>query len=210
MIAVCRAFNWAEKMGHIVKSPLRGIEKPQASQRDQVISPEEYKTILKHVAGGFKDVLVTVWETGARPQEVTRVEAKHVDLQSGRWVFPVKRSKGKKRQRVVYLTDTALKIVKRLMKLHPTGPLYRNRNGDPWTGYAVSCGFTRLKAKVGTRYCLYAFRHSFITNGLKNGVDPVTIATLVGHADLKMIHTVYSHISQDSEFMRGAAMRAVK
>lgn len=56
----------------------------------------------------FKDLLVAAWETGARPKELTRVEPRHLDLTNGRWVFPIEESKGNKRPRVVYLSDTVL------------------------------------------------------------------------------------------------------
>lgn len=40
--AVQRAFSWAEKLGHIQKSPIRYIEKPAGGRREQVISSEEF------------------------------------------------------------------------------------------------------------------------------------------------------------------------
>jgi integrase len=211
MTAVARCFNWAEKKGHINSNPIRRkLEKPPAGQRDRVVSQEEYDTLLTHLNPNLKDLLVTAWETGARPQEITRVEARHVDLQNGRWVFPVKESKGKKEKRIVYLSDAALEITKRLMDRFPEGPIFRNRLGAPWARFTVACCFDRLKEKVGVKYRLYDFRHSFCTHGLKNGVDPMTMAKLMGHSDLTMIHKIYSHISQDPAFMRKAAMQAAK
>jgi len=50
---------------------------------------------------------------------------------------------------VVYLTDDAMQITKRLMVKHPTGPLFRNSNGRPWTNYAVSCAFDRAQIRLG-------------------------------------------------------------
>ena len=42
-------------------------------------------------------------------------------------------SKGKERQRIVYLADKALAITKRLMARHLGGPLFLNTDGKPWT-----------------------------------------------------------------------------
>lgn len=260
MTAVARVFNWAVKRKGIIEvSPIAHLEKPSAGSRELVITPDEYDEILKKIKGGFRDLVLTAWETGARPQEITRVEARHVDLKNSRWVFPVKESKGKKRQRIVYLTDTALEITKRLTKEHPTGAIFRNRDGEPWTPFAINCNFLRLQVEMGRqeieipdkditarmkvivksrkakgkeplkeydvryqakkalldaaarknapKYCLYAFRHSYCTNGLKNGTDPVTMGKLMGHADLTMIYKIYAQIAQDPVFMLDAARK---
>lgn len=207
MTAVCRAFNWAEKEDHIERNPVRGIEKPAQTVREVVISPVEYRKLLKHLRGPFRDLVVTAWETGARPQEILRVRAEWVELKQSRWVFPLKKSKGKKRRRVVYLTPAALEITKRLMKANPEGPIFLNNDGESWTAFSISNSFTRLKKKVGKKYNLVSFRHSFVTNGLKKGIDPVTMQHLCGHADLSMISKVYGHVSQDVRHMQRALSR---
>lgn len=209
LTAVARAFSWALKKGHINNNPIRGrIDKPPAGKRERWLTPEEFDEVLKHVKGHFEDLLITAWETGARPQEIVRVEARHVDLESGRWVFPVDESKGKKEKRIVYLSEKALAITERLMRKNKTGPLFLTQYGNPWTRYSTSDAFERLKAKVGTKYRLYDFRFSFCTNGLKNGVDPVTMQKLMGHKDLSMISKVYALVGQDHAYMRKAAMQA--
>jgi integrase len=148
--AVQRAFNWAAKMGLIETRPVRHVEKPRAGRRDVVITPEEYAWILGQVKDEeFRDLLIVCWETGCRPQEVLAVEARHVDLDGGRWVFPPDEAKGKKAHRVVYLTDRALEITRRLIALHSEGPLFRNTDGRPWHPYALNCRFGRLRFSYG-------------------------------------------------------------
>ena len=91
------------------------------------------------------------WETGCRPQESLIVEARHVDLVNQRWVFQQSEEKNKAFLRVVYLTDVALEIVRRLMLAHPEGPLFRNSEGEPWTADSVNCAFTRIQIRMGRR-----------------------------------------------------------
>ena len=55
-----------------------------------------------------------------------------------------------------------------------------------------------------------AFRKGFVTEALKNGVDTVTLAHLVGHADAGMISRVYGRVQQDPEYMAEAARTAKK
>lgn len=150
IIAVVRAFNWAEKQGLIDRNPLRGVEKPEAGVRELVLTQTEFDLLLRHVKDqAFRDLLTAAWETGARPQELLRVEARHVDLAHARWVFPKQESKGKKRSRTVYLNDRALEITCRLMLRSPSGPIFRNSEGTPWTPYAVNCRFRRLRVEMG-------------------------------------------------------------
>jgi hypothetical protein len=79
--AIQRAFRWAYKLGKIDSFPLRGIEKPPAGKREQIVTPEEFATILSHVRDdAFRDLLNVSWEVGCGPQESLRVEARHMDL----------------------------------------------------------------------------------------------------------------------------------
>src|SRR6185369_3282067 len=89
------------------------------------------------------------WETGARPQETVRVEARYVNLSRGRVEIPPSQAKGKKRWRIIYLTERAEEIVRRLMLKHPDGKLFRTIDGTPWRGCAINCRFTRLQAALG-------------------------------------------------------------
>src|SRR5262249_10090619 len=52
----------------------------------------------------------------------------------------------------------------------------------------------------GKKYCLYLFRHSWGTRALQRGVDPLTVAILMGHADPSMLAKVYQHLAHDPDF----------
>lgn len=148
--AVQRALRWAEKLGHIDRSPIRFIEKPEQSRREKVITTDEYRTILdRYTDEEFRDVLEFSWETGARPQETVRVEASFVNLQRGRIEIPPKEAKGKKRWRIIYLTTRAEEIVRRLMLKRPDGKLFRTTDGSPWKAGAINCRFNRLQVWIG-------------------------------------------------------------
>ncbi len=129
--AVQRAFRWAERQGHIERSPLPEVEKPQPQDRDLVITQEEYERVIAVTRSPFRELLVMAWETGARPRELVAIEARHLDFEHGRIVFPVKESKGKKLPRVVYLTDPAMELARKLAGEHPRGAIFRNADGNP-------------------------------------------------------------------------------
>ena len=68
--------------------------------------------------------------------------------------------------------------------------------------------FCRLEKKVGRKYHLGAFRKGFATEALKNGVDVVGLAHLMGHRDPSMIAKVYGRVEQDPEYMAALAEKA--
>ncbi len=147
--AVKRVMRWAQQQGYVDFNPIAMLEQPKAGRRETVISADEFDKLLESVSDrSFRDLPITTWETGCRPQESLRVEARHVDLTNSRWVFPESESKVEI-LRIVYLTDEALAITKRLMLLYPDGKLFRNSTGVPWTTDAVNCAFTRVRLKAG-------------------------------------------------------------
>ncbi len=154
MTAVQRCFNWAAKAGLLPggRSPLVGLEKPPQGRREQLVSEPEYAQVLTALRSPEARDLVTLsWETGMRPAELFTCEAAFLDGANRRIVFPVKLSKGKRVQRVVYLTDAAWEVASRNAALHPTGALLRNTEGAPWTRAAVNCLFQRVRRTLGLR-----------------------------------------------------------
>lgn len=262
-----RCLHWAVRQGYVDRSPLEQLEIPAGEHRETSVSEEEYADLLAVVRDeSFRDLLVVTWESGCRPQESLRVEARHVDPVHRRWVFPKAESKTKKNVRVVYLTPSAWEIVQRLVALYPNGPLFRNSQGASWTTEAVNCAFRRLRERIGRsraqtavmeipeaelqafaatlkkermvagkprrktngelrqearkklrqrracqlvpKYSLYALRHAWATRALKNGVDPLTTAILMGHSDPSMLAKVYQHLALHPDHLREQACRA--
>lgn len=204
-----RCFNWAERMGYLDRSPIRSLEKPRAKSREAILAPSEYAALLEGTPDqDFRDLLIVSWETGCRPQESLRVEARHVDLAHARWVFPPAEAKGGRRPRIIYLSEPALAITRRRISEQPQGPLFRNTNGEPWTPYAVNCRFQRLKQRLGIGACLYMFRHTFATRMLESGLDALTVALLLGHSNPAMLSTTYQHLAHNPAHLLGQLRKA--
>lgn len=150
IIAVQRAFTWAEKQGHIAKSPIRHIEKPPPKRREQVLSQSDFDTLLANVSDEpFRDVLEFCWETGCRVQEVRLLESRHYKADRGRFELPPEQAKGKKRWRIIYLTPRASLIVTRLVLRYPEGPVFRNADGRQWDAQNFNNRFCRLQKRLG-------------------------------------------------------------
>ena len=140
--------------------------------------------------------------TGCRPQEVRRIESRHVDVDHRRVVFPIAESKGKRRQRVIYLDRVSCGIVVRLGTANSSGCLFRNSMGNPWTKGALHRRFGRLKKKLNMpKLCAYSLRHSYAHWALTSGMDSHVVSKLLGHADGRMLHTRYGHVERNVQFM---------
>jgi len=121
-------------------------------------------------------------------------------------------------RRVVPLTDIAFEICQRQALKYPTGPLLRNTHGTPWKPYAIKEWFKRLDAsnyndpsptRVNFRISAYVIRHTWATEALENGVDPITVATIMGHKDLTQLMKTYQHIEKKKDHLRKAMTQAV-
>ena len=212
-----RAFQWAEDEQLIeVRSPLAKAKLPEPERRELTIDEGQWLALLKllenrhgHNFDDFRDFLTAIWETGCRPFEARIVEARFFDRTNRCWRFPTKLSKGKKRQRVVYLTDVAFAITERRALKYPDGPIFRQQNGTPWDKNAVRCKFRRLKEKLGLpELCSYTLRHSFATRMLQAGVDSHIVAKLMGHTSTRMLEQRYSHIDTKPGFLLGMLNQA--
>ena len=152
IIAIQRGFNWAVKNRGLLRNPIIGMEKPKAATRTSMIPHADFETMLPVVKDqAFRDLLIVAYDSGARPQEVKGLEARHVDLEKQRAVIPTDEAKGKRVRAVYFPTPRSLEIIKRLVQEHPEGPVFRNNKGNPWTRFAVKCSFDRLQMALGQR-----------------------------------------------------------
>lgn len=201
--ALARAFNWAVKRRTLATSPIAGMERPAYEPSEDFLSPAQWEELIALVKpeDPFHDYVTFLWETGARPQEARILTAAHFDRAGRRLVLERANSKGKRDRRVIRLNDAALAIVERLALKYPDGPIFRNRRGEPWKGFALNNRFSRLSKQLGYKVYPYMLRHGFCTRALKRGVDPLTVATLMGHANAAMVMKVYSHLAQDDAYL---------
>jgi integrase len=201
--AVKAAFNWAVEEGYLHDSPLKGVKRRPAGRRERVLSAEEFRTLIldRCTDQAERDLLVFLWETGARVQEVRRIAAEHLKNER----IELRPSEDKVgHYRVIYLTATAREIIDRLSRAHPQGALFRNRRGRPWTSNAIRCRFRKLRVPG---LCGTILRHSFCQRLLTSGVDSLTVAVLMGHRDLTMVARVYSHLAQNAAFLQQQLQR---
>jgi integrase len=210
IVHVQRPYNWAYKLGYLRENPIRGLEKPRAERRDNHVTPDAFCEIISKAreTDPFHDLLTFAWETGCRPQEARLIEVRHVNLAESRIEIPPKEAKGKRRWRMIFLTDKALAVVKRLLPLCQGGMLFLNTDGMPWMNQAIVCRFQRLKAKLGRGFAAYDLRHGFAQRLLESGADHLAVAELMGHVNGQMVASVYSHVSKAGDHLKETLRKA--
>lgn len=213
VIAVKRAFSWAEQQGILSPNPLRTLKADRVKRRTRVLTKAELDEILAAIRDRqFREFMQAMLETGCRPSEVARVTAANVDLVVGVWVFSEhKTAKKTHKPRVVYLTPAMVELSRRLMEQYPEGPLFRGPRGKAaFTPQNIRCRFRRLRAKLPhlKHFVCYNVRHTYATNALVKGVAVAEVAELLGHSSTEMVSRTYGHLAEQVAHMREAARKA--
>jgi integrase len=180
------------------------MERPGIAPRTKIVTRDQASTILASIRDeSFRNFPMAMMETGARPSEMMRVEAAHLDLPNSRILMPGKTSRKTRKPRIIYLSAAAAELFSSLAAIHPTGPLLLNLRGKPWTRNALTLRFQRLRDKLGmgSEATAESFRHLFITDCLERGLSNATVAELAGHQSTAMIDQRYSHLHDRHEHL---------
>jgi integrase len=200
-----RILSLAVKDGLLESSPFmaRRIEFLPEKRCERVISFAEEKKYLKAASPLLHDFATVILEMGLRPEEVFAIHALHVHLAARPAYVNVPRGKTPNARRDVPMTERALSVIRaRLAKAKSKGGyLFPLRVG---TGSDYSHAMTdlhhghesALKASgIKPRFRLYDLRHTYGTRQIEAGTDPLALAKLMGHADLKTTQR-YVHLSK--------------
>ncbi len=209
------AFSWAVQQGMISRNIINGLARQSlgirrngASRgRDYVLPPGEHAKLLTVAKPYFADVIQFLHGTGCRPGEAYNPTARNYDRTRGAivyrhdaeppdYVHKTARKTGK--DRVIFLTAELKEMVERLSMKYPTGLLFRNRDGRPWTNSSVYLMLRRLRTKLGLagKMIAYSYRHTFATNWLLDGGSIKVLADLMGNS-VAMIEKHYGHLDVD-------------
>jgi site-specific recombinase XerD len=213
IVAVKRAFNWADVEGLLSPNPIKAVKKPKQKRRDRVLTPAERKELLDAIPDEpFREFVFALFETGARPGEVRKVTAAHVNLQLGIWVFKEhKTAERTGRPRIIYLTPAMVELTRKLVEKYPEGPLFRGpRSKRGFSRNGVRCRFRNLRAKLPrlAGVISYTARHSWATQALVNGVGIAQVAELLGHVDTSTVSEHYAHLAGNVQHLRDMAAKA--
>lgn len=221
--SVKRAFNWAVKEAGILKSnPFTHCSHPTGlPRRDMTVA--EFQGILrvtgnkrrcKKMSPGarFRQVLVFLWHTGARPGEAGRLQWSHIDLDKRRVLLPAHKTRRRQRKpapRTIVLDDVVIKLLRFLAARREGEFVFLNHRRRPWSKNGLVQRMIRARAAAGVsdEAKLYGARHAFGSRGVLNGCDLKTLSSLMGHTTTRMTEH-YVHLSGQDQHLADA-MRLV-
>ena len=144
----------------------------------------------------LQDIATLMLESGMRPKEIYKLTRRRVNLLRG--CVQVSEGKTESSNRLVWLTDKAINIVKHRMDALKGEYLFPMGNVDG-AGPYYSLNAVHRKARTDAKlpeFRLYDCRHTFATRAVEDGMDLVTLAAILGHASLHQLQR-YAHPSED-------------
>ena len=198
----------AEAKSHLPKLPKKLVE---------VLSREEIAR-LEDGARSYRDKLIirVLADTGIRAGELCGLRLGDIVEYRGRGHYLAVRGKGAK-DRLVPLPNLHPRLRRYLDRFRPSSdgervflalrkapdgsypPLTPSGLGLMVRGAGEAAGLTK-------RVYPHLLRHSFATEALARGVNPVTLAQILGHTSLAMIQQVYAHLSPGQAYEAMAQM----
>ena len=198
---------WAVERKMLKANPVAGVKvKPPLNRGADAVVPAEAHAQLMEIASPNRRLILTaLWETGCRPSEVCKVEARNFDAVAGCWKLDEHKTDKSGKVRVIFLSPLMVELCKGLAAKHPTGKLFRNALGYAFTPTSLRTWLFKARQRLGLgRIILYGYRHSFATSALANGVPDAQVAELLGHSGTSMLHKHYSHLGARADALRSA------
>jgi len=187
----------------VLRRPYRELDfvYPKHAERLPVILSEEEvaRLIESAITSYHRVILMTLYGTGLRRQELCRLKV--IDVDSQRMVIHVRQGKGNK-DRDVTLSPRLLEVLRaywkwRKPKTYLFPSLYRKNPEQPIDSHTVWYAVREAARRAGIKKKVspHLLRHSWATHLLERGTDLKTIQVLLGHVDLEAT-TIYLHLSQ--------------
>jgi site-specific recombinase XerD len=187
------------------KNPIRKTKPPKVDL--EPLEPVKFEiayalldTCEKGTFYGDRDhaIILMLMDTGLRASEMLSIDLENVNLINGK--VTVTKTKSRK-FRNVFLGKKTRKALRAFLKHRNSGgPLWILKNGQRLTyaGLRTIIRSRALKAKVNAP-SLHSFRRFFALESLRNGIDLMSLQTLLGHADLQVVRRYIKQTDNDIE-----------
>ncbi|MNC12553.1 Phage integrase family protein [compost metagenome] len=142
------------------------------------------------------DLIAFGWYTGARIEELCKLNKDSVITVDGIRCFDFPRSKSKASKRVVPIHPSLLLTIDRLSEDSTDTFLIPTSSHDHYgkRSHAISKAFGRLRTAAGFSklHVFHSFRHTVVTELIRADVPDALAKELVGHETGSVTHDVYS------------------
>lgn len=210
LAAVKQVLKAAVDWGFLLRSPAASISNPRPKRREFVPFEDwdEVEALDAAMPEPYRGIAVFTVGTGLRPQEWTKLEWQHVDLDRRVINLPAQIAKDKRarkiplRQRVVNVLEARAGVRRGYVFTTERGaPIdIRNFRSRVWYPAQRKVNEERVKEGLEPRpsHRPYDARHTYATWGLRAGLNTFALARRMG-TSIQMIDDSYGHFTTDSD-----------
>ena len=193
-------------------NPANGCRLPKKEKKKmQIIPPEKIRDYLKAAEEwGVLPMFYLELSTGLRRGELVALLWSDLNLQTktltvsksvsrGKGELVVTEPKTENSVRESYLSDEAIRLLVDERKKHPFSPYMfpSPKTGGMYGPDCVGRIHKKLLEKAGIEEHVrfHDLRHTFSTLAIQSGIDPKTVAEILGHASAEFSLDVYTHVT---------------
>jgi len=208
IIGLKRCWNWGIQNEFLpAKNPFGNLPLLHSEGRERIITDEEFRALLRNNTDAlFRQFLLTLRFTAARPGELRNLTWTMVDWQNHRLVVPrhkSTRTQKVRKPRLIPIPAFVENLLRWLQKRHGLQPFcFLNSKAKPWTRNAVIQRMESLRRRAriapdenGEQLVLYSNRHTYITMAASSeGISGPMLQQLAGHTDPRTTEK-YAHLA---------------
>jgi integrase len=191
--------NLAEDDGIIERAPKIKLPTEKDRKRDRIASEEEYNELLSQMKRPAQRVLIGLYETAARVNELLRIRwDQHVDERAGFIRLKAEETKEKKPRSIPISPDLSAVLNELKAEQRKVGNIsnrvFTNR-GRPILSIRTAFELAREKAKIRDLH-LHDLRHTAITRWSAMGIARDIVMAASGHHSIQ-VHDGYVNIKEN-------------
>lgn len=180
----------------IIKNPARNITRPSGTKgRRRSLTNGERAAFLEAIEDPVNLPFAFMYYCGLRPSEARNIRASDLIEVNGRLALHIRGTKTKNADRTVPVPSNLSRLIQKSLKSS-------NRASQEVCVMAYetfSRRWQRLRKRMGAAPDLvpYCLRHTYCTDLQKKGIDIRIAQKLMGHSNIDLTSTIYSHIDED-------------
>lgn len=181
-------FHFCVREELLPKTPFDKVKMPKVDQKLPSILGDDQIEKLRRGCKTAREtaLLLTMLDTGLRVAEVTRLNWRDIELETGRvMIFRGKQRKDRVAFAGAQTRKALLKWRIRSPRTTPESPVFVSEHGGTrLTVVGLQQVLRRLGRRVEVRVTPHMLRRSFATRSLRAGMDIYTLAAVMGHASI--------------------------
>jgi integrase len=174
----------------------RGVD----AARVRYLSIDESVRLINASDPAFRPLVRAALETGCRYQELARLEV--CDLNADAGALHIRKSKTNRQRHVVLTAEGVAFFTKVCAGRKGSELMFPRSNGEPWraSNQERFIAEANQRANIVPPITFHTLRHTYASLCIMNGVPLMVVARNLGHANTKMVESVYGHLSQGYVF----------